>query len=89
MRTSGVTSTLEFPNTTNTFVVGVVDTCKKKWPYTAHSAVVRSVRWQQMSPVMALDIAVVAQKVKDQYRGPVWSEKSGGGGGSVVGRDGY
>ena len=29
MRTSGVTSTLEFPNTTNTFVVGVVDTCKK------------------------------------------------------------
>ena len=44
---------------------------------------------QQMSPVIAFDIAVVAQKVKVQccYRGPVWSEKVGGG--SLVGRDGY
>ena len=43
-----------------------------------------------MSPVIAFDIAVVAQKVKVQYRGPVWSEKVGGWwGGSVVGRDGY
>ena len=42
---------------------------------------------QQMSPVIAFDIAVVPQKVKVQYWGPVWSEKVGGG--SLVGRDGY
>ena len=42
-----------------------------------------------MSPVIAFDIAVVAEKVKVQYWGLVWSEKVGGGGGSVVGRDGY
>ena len=41
-----------------------------------------------MSPVIAFDIAVVAQKVLVQYWGPVWSEKSGAGG-SVIGRDGY
>ena len=34
---------------------------------------------QQMSRVIALDIAVVAQKVKVQYRGPKWSEKVCGG----------
>ena len=44
---------------------------------------------QQMSPVIAFDIAVVAQKVKVQCWGPVWSEKVDGGGGSVIGRDGY
>ena len=33
---------------------------------------------QQMSPVIAFDIAVVAQKVKVQYWGPVWSEKVDG-----------
>ena len=34
---------------------------------------------QQMSPVIAFDIAVVAQKVKVHccYRGPVWSKKVG------------
>ena len=32
---------------------------------------------QQMSPVIALDIALVAQKVKVQCWRPVWSEKSG------------
>ena len=45
-----------------------------------------------MSPWIAFDIAVVAQKVKVQFWGPVWSEKvgaGGGGGGSLVGRDGY
>ena len=31
-----------------------------------------------MSPVIAFDIAVVAQKVKVQCWGPVWSEKVGG-----------
>ena len=47
-----------------------------------------------MSPVIAFDIAMVAQKVKVQllYNGRhARSEKVGaaGGGGSVVGRDGY
>ena len=37
-----------------------------------------------MSTVIAFDIAVVAQKVKVQCWGPVWSEKVGGG--SIVGR---
>ena len=32
---------------------------------------------KQMSPVIALDIAVVAQKVKVYCWGPVWSEKVG------------
>ena len=45
---------------------------------------------QQMSPVITFDIAVVVQKVKVLCcsRGPVCSEKVGGGG-SVMGRDGY
>ena len=40
--------------------------------------------------MIAFGIAVVAQKVKVQgcYQGPVRSEKVGGGG-SLVGRDGY
>ena len=38
-----------------------------------------------MSPVVAFDIAVVAQKV--QYRGPVWS--GGGGGGWISSRTGW
>ena len=43
-----------------------------------------------MSPVIAFDIAVVAQKVKVQYWGPVWSEKvEWVGGVSLIGRDGY
>ena len=43
-----------------------------------------------MSPVIAVDIAEMAQKVKVQYQRPVWSEKVGAaGGGSVVGWDGY
>ena len=44
-----------------------------------------------MSPVIAFDIALVAQKVKVKccYRGPVWSEKVGAAAGSLVGRDGY
>ena len=41
-----------------------------------------------MSSVIAFDIAVMAQKVKVQYWGPVWTEKVGGGGESVVGQDG-
>ena len=49
---------------------------------------------QQMSPVIAFDIAVVAQKVKvqccyimaDMLNLKKWG---GGGGGSVVGQDGY
>ena len=44
---------------------------------------------QEMSLVIAFDIAMVAQKVKVQYWGPVWFEKVGGAAGSVVGRDGY
>ena len=31
-----------------------------------------------MSPVIAFDIDIVAQKVQVQYWGPVWSEKEGG-----------
>ena len=46
---------------------------------------------QQMSRVIALDVAVVAQKVKVRcYRGPVCLEKVGAAAaGSLVGRDGY
>ena len=43
-----------------------------------HYLAVRYTYSQQMSPVIALDIAVMAQKVQVQYRGPVWSEKKGG-----------
>ena len=39
--------------------------------------------------MIAFDIAVVAQKVKVQYRGPVCSEKVVGAAGSVVDWDGY
>ena len=49
-----------------------------------------------MSPVIAFDIAVVAQKVKvqcyimaDMLNLKKWVGWGGGGGGSVVGRDGY
>ena len=44
-----------------------------------------------MSPVIAFDIAEVAQKVKVQFLGLVWSEKvgAGAGGGSIVGLDSY
>ena len=49
---------------------------------------------QQMSPVIACDIAVVAQKVKAQccyIMADLLNLKKwgGGGAGSVVGRDGY
>ena len=51
---------------------------------------IRYICSQQMSPVIAFDIAVMVQKVKVLccYRGAVCSEKVGGGG-SVIGRDGY
>ena len=42
-----------------------------------------------MSPVIAFDIAVVAQKVKVQCLGPVWYEKVGAAAVSLVGRYGY
>ena len=44
-----------------------------------------------MSPVIAFDIAIVAQKVKVLrcYREPVWSEKSGMVGWISSGQDGY
>ena len=46
---------------------------------------------QQISQVIALDIAVrvVAQKVKVQYWGPVWSEKVGWWGGWTSSRSGW
>ena len=75
----------------NALFSGKVHSWRKFTQPPVATAVTNQNSGQQMSPVFAFDKAAVAQKVNVQccYRGPVWSEKVGGGGAvSLIGRDG-